>query len=122
MWKWQKPTLWLKLKNHPQRNLRRKRRDPGLVKGRRTPGGTDLTTDLAPIPVHADDVLVPDRTPQEEDQVPEGEFLLDDGVLPDVVPLVPDTDTGAPQSAGGALALLHPLAAALPAHGHLKKQ
>lgn len=92
------------------------------MKGRRIPGGKDLTIAPALIPVLAGDVPVLDLSPLVEDQVPEGECLLVGGAPPDVAPLAPDTDIDAPPSAGGALALLHRLAAALQALARLKKQ
>lgn len=92
------------------------------MNGRRTPGGKDLTTAPAHIPALADDAPVLDLIPLVEDKVPEGECLPVEGVPPDVAPPAPDTDTGAPLSAGGALALLHPLAAAPQALAHLKRQ
>lgn len=92
------------------------------MKERRTPGGNDLTTAPVLTPALADDAPVQDLIPLVEDKVPEGECLLVEGVPQDVAPPAPDTDTGALLSAGGVLALLHPLAAAPQALAHPKKQ
>lgn len=95
---------------------------PGPGKGRRTAGGNDLTTALARTPAHAGGVPVPDRTPLVDDRVPGGECLLVEEAPPDVGPPAPGTGTGALLSAGGALAPLHPLAAAPLALALLRKQ
>lgn len=92
------------------------------MKERRTPEGKDLTTAPVLTPVLADDAPVQGLTPLVEGKAPEGECLLVEGVPQDVAPPAPDTDIGAPLSAGGVLALLRPLAAALQALAHLKKQ
>lgn len=92
------------------------------MKGRRTAEGKDLTTALVLIPAPAGDVPVQDLTPLVEDRVQGGECLLAEGAPPDVAPPAPGTDIDALLSEGGALAPLHPRAAAPLALAHLKKQ
>lgn len=95
---------------------------PDHGKERRTARRRDLTTAPDLIPALADDAPVPGLTPLVEGRVPGGGCLHVEGVPPDVAPPAPDIDIGALLCAGGALALLHHLAAALQALAHLKKQ
>lgn len=53
LWRWWKQTRQPKSRTLLPRRFKRKRRCPGPGKRRRTTGGKDLTTALAPIPAHA---------------------------------------------------------------------
>lgn len=57
--RWWKRTPWLKSRNLHQRQFKRKRKGPGLGKGRRTTGGNGLTTALVLIPALAGDAPAP---------------------------------------------------------------
>lgn len=114
----------MKLKRPLQRSLTKKKTDLSLEKGRKTAGGKDLTIALVLIPALAGDVLVQGLTPLVEGRVPEGECLLVAEAHLDVGPPAPapDTDIDVPLFAGGALVLLHHLAAVLRVLALLKKQ
>lgn len=112
----------MKLKRPLQRRLTKKKTDLSLGKGRKTAGGKDLPIAPILIPALAGDAPVQGLTLLVEGRVPEGECLLVAEAHLDVGPPAPDTDIDVPLCAGGALVLLHHLAAVLLVPARLKKQ